>query len=325
MKNIIILSKGTDLHVQPVIEHIKAMGGSPVLLDIKKNGENFSLTISEDKIVISDNERINLNLFDVYSIWYRRPVFKTGGDNVQMQWQKDFSEGEERETWDGIWLTLRKRTFFLNHPFCNRIAGNKVFQLNLAKEIGFKIPDFIVTNNPIRVQEFVKKHGKIIYKTLHHPKKIGKIEDMHVFFTNIVEEKHLQNLQRVSITPCLFQSYIEKTYEVRITVVGNEIFSERILSQGSLKTMIDWRREPSDLQHEIEILPQDVSERCIKLVKTLNLSYGAIDMIFNEKLDYVFLEINPNGQWLWMEKILGLPISKAIATILMKGGDQNAD
>ncbi|MFA6430136.1 MAG: hypothetical protein WC229_03285 [Candidatus Paceibacterota bacterium] len=320
MKNIIILSAEIDQHVHPVVEQIKLMGGCPVILDIKENGEKFSVVVDSGGINIVNGNKDTMSFEDVSSIWYRRPVFKSGGDDVSVPWQKEFAEGEERETWDGIWLSLREKVFFLNHPFLNRVAGNKIFQLNFARNMGFQIPNFLVTNSPNDVAAFVEKHKRVIYKVLHQPKKKGKtIDDFHVFFTNIVEEKHLQDLSQITIAPCLFQEYIEKVYEVRVTVVGDQIFAEKIFSQNSSVTEIDWRRDPTLLRHEIETLPKDISDKCLGLVKNLGLSFGAIDLIFNKKLGYIFLEINPNGQWLWIERILGLPISKSIASVLVKG------
>ena len=69
----------------------------------------------------------------------------------------------------------------------------------------------------------------------------------------------------------------------------------------------DWRK--GNLKFYKSSLPEDISMKCVQLVKELNLSFGAIDIIKNIKGEYFFLEINPNGQWVWIENETKLKIS----------------
>jgi glutathione synthase/RimK-type ligase-like ATP-grasp enzyme len=124
----------------------------------------------------------------------------------------------------------------------------------------------------------------------------------------------------VRYCPVIFQAYVPKRVELRITVVGGEVFAAEIHSQQSNHTRHDWRRydlgETPHLPHE---LPADVARRCLRLVGELGLCYGAIDMVLTPDGRYVFIEINPNGQYLWIEQMTGLPISDAVCDLLTSG------
>ena len=138
-------------------------------------------------------------------------------------------------------------------------------------------------------------------------------------YTHRVEEEHLQNLEGVRHVPCMFQERVEKKFELRITVVGKQIFTAEIHSQLSPRTRDDWRRY--DLQntpHRVHDLPPAIAESCFNLLSHYQLNFGAIDMIVTPDDRYVFLELNPNGQWLWIEHLTHMPITAAIADMLIR-------
>ena len=107
--------------------------------------------------------------------------------------------------------------------------------------------------------------------------------------------------------------------ELRITVVGKNVFAAEIHSQQKEATRHDWRRDALALEHRNHPLPDDIKLKCIQLAKTFGLEFGAIDMILTPDGRYVFLEINPNGQWAWIEETTGLPISEALIELLCQG------
>ncbi len=117
----------------------------------------------------------------------------------------------------------------------------------------------------------------------------------------------------------MFQEYVQKSFEVRVTAVGETIFAAAIHSQMSPRSRVDWRRY--DLDHtpyEPHSLPRVIEEKCYKLMAILGLHYGALDFIVQPDGKYVFLEINPVGQWGWIEYLTGLPITEAIADLLIE-------
>ena len=122
----------------------------------------------------------------------------------------------------------------------------------------------------------------------------------------------------------IFQAYVPKRVELRITVVGQQVFAAEIHSQHTHHTRHDWRRYDLDeTPHFPHALPPDVAQRCLRLVQALGLCYGAIDMVLTPDDRYVFLEINPNGQYLWIEQLTGLPITDALCDLLMAGAQDS--
>jgi len=138
-------------------------------------------------------------------------------------------------------------------------------------------------------------------------------------YTSRVTSDDLTQLERVQHTACLFQEYVSKSIELRLTVVGRKIFCAEIDSQRSPKSSVDWRTSYDDLKYAVHKLPKSVAQKCLDLVDRLGLVFAAVDFILTPDGRYVFLEVNPNGQWGWIEDETGLPISSAIIELLIAG------
>ena len=158
--------------------------------------------------------------------------------------------------------------------------------------------------------------GNTGYKTLSSS---GPQYLQSIVYTSPVVEAHLKLIGRVRVTPCLFQKNIPKLFEVRTTVVGHRTFSAAIYSQENEETRHDWRRGGTELRMEPYDLPMDVSKMITKLTSALDLVYGAIDMIVTPEGEHVFLEINPSGQFGFVEQSTGLPILSCLADALVAG------
>jgi len=119
--------------------------------------------------------------------------------------------------------------------------------------------------------------------------------------------------------PIILQREIRKKYDVRVTVVGETVFAATIDSQSDSATEVDWRKtsQPT-LAHAIYHLPPEIAAICVSLTRKLGLRYGAIDLILDCDDQLWFLEINPNGQWGWIETRTGHPIAAAIVSEMEK-------
>jgi hypothetical protein len=193
-------------------------------------------------------------------------------------------------------------------------AENKLLQLNYAKSLGFNIPKTLISTNPIQIKNFFYSNNeKIILKPFYNSK-LFTDNKTKLLFTNLVRKEDIINLENLEITPTIFQEYIEKEIEYRITVVDNDIFIASVDSQKNNKTKIDWRRE--NLKFSKNDLPENIKSKCVSLVKKLGLKFGAIDLIKDINNEYFFIEINPNGQWVWIETDTELKISESIIKYL---------
>jgi glutathione synthase/RimK-type ligase-like ATP-grasp enzyme len=169
----------------------------------------------------------------------------------------------------------------------------------------------LITNDFYAAAAFVAV-GTTIGKPLRHSL-VERGETGEVLFTTRLESLKPGDRQAVALAPVIYQSEIPKAYDIRATVVGERVFAAAIYSQDQRETEVDWRSGTRlDLRHEPISLPKDVIEKCLALTSALDLRYGAIDLVADGDGRHWFLEINPNGQWAWIERRTGLPLAAAI-------------
>jgi hypothetical protein len=202
--------------------------------------------------------------------------------------------------------------FSLSNPYSVYQAENKLYQLIKAVEVGFAIPQTLVTNSLLKLTSFLDKYHAVV-KPIRSGQILEEQGTSHIF-TSSIQKKDIEGKD---LTPCIFQNRIEKAFELRVTVVKDQIFCFKIDSQADPETALDWRKKP--LRPEPYVLSEAISKKCIQLVRALGLSFGAIDLIVTTDDQIIFLEINPNGQWAWLELETGIPISSAIINYLYNG------
>ena len=155
-------------------------------------------------------------------------------------------------------------------------------------------------------------------KTIDEPERVND-----AVFARILTLERMEQLDRIVACPVALQEYIEKRLELRITIVGESIFAAEIYSQEYKDTEIDWRHlsmTPDAVPtHKVHSLPDEISSKLLSLMKRLGLVFGCIDMILTPEGEYVFLEVNPAGQWGWIEGLTGMPITDALTDMLIRG------
>jgi glutathione synthase/RimK-type ligase-like ATP-grasp enzyme len=198
-----------------------------------------------------------------------------------------------------------------------RIAENKITQLNLANEIGFKIPQTVISNSPDDVIGFVEgRKTDVVIK----PVKSGFIGGDEVLFTNVLDKEAINKPDRIMKIPSIYQECVKKKYDIRVTIFGNKVFPVEIHSQESSESRVDWRKSNDlNMQQREHVLPKDIEDKCLKMTKRLGLQFGAIDLILTPENEYFFLEINPNGQWAWLEQRTNYHLTDALIDLLLKG------
>jgi len=188
-------------------------------------------------------------------------------------------------------------------------AENKLFQLRTASRLGFTIPETLVTSIQSEAVDFYKTHKQVIVKPISQTR-VNSEENPEFIFTNKLTDQHIEDIASFDLTPCLFQREVKKQVELRVTVVKDKTFAAQVNSQQDEETLTDWRKKK--LAFTVFELPDAIHKLCVDLVKELNLLFGAIDLILSPDGTYTFLEINPNGQWVWIETETGLKISDAL-------------
>lgn len=257
---------------------------------------------------------------DIQSVWYRRPVPPIPcGDIDDDPVAYEFALAESQAALDGIWRSLD--CFWVSHPDNLRRAEFKLYQLKVAAQVGFRVWPTIVTNNPEIAQAFYyAQEEKIVYKPLRRGRLV-RDESVSLIYTNPIGSVEAEEFDRVAYAPSLLQRYVPKRVEIRVTVIGTKVFAVEIHSQEHTDSRYDWRRgDTAQLHHEPHLLPPEVKSKCAALVETLGLAFGAIDLILTPEGEYVFLEINPNGQWAWIQQLRPeIPLRETLADLLIRG------
>ncbi|MCT8162422.1 MULTISPECIES: MvdC/MvdD family ATP grasp protein [unclassified Pseudomonas] len=240
--------------------------------------------------------------------YFRRPGAPAVSDQVDDAGERAYIEAEWSSFLKSLYSRLEGR--WLNSPAKIFMAEDKPMQLLLAQEIGFYVPQALITNDIVSART-ITEASPAIAKPLRQAVLTGKTE--RVIFTTRLGKLEDEQAQAIAMTPFIVQTEVIKKYDVRVTVVGERVFATAIWSQVSPETEVDWRQgSRPDLRHEKISLPELVQNQCVALVSRLGLRYGAIDLISDRAGKLWFLEINPNGQWAWIENLTGYPIAAAI-------------
>jgi glutathione synthase/RimK-type ligase-like ATP-grasp enzyme len=272
---------------------------------------SFGFNAPPRKYIRWKNRDTILDFNQVSSILYRRPTPPVADERIIEPAVRQFCINESYDFLRGLWLSLD--CYWMSHPDAIRKAEHKVYQLGVAQSIPFHIPKTLITNDPMEVRTFFLECNK---RMVVKPVYLGFIDAPQTpqyVFTSVVSEADLEVIEDIQVAPAIFQEKIIKQYDVRVTVVGEKVFAAKIRAENLPPNIPDWRFLPIDqLSHEELILPPELEGACIKLVKHLGLDFGAIDFAVDMAGNYIFFEINPNGQWAWLETVLNLPISQSI-------------
>lgn len=213
---------------------------------------------------------------------------------------------------DALWISDR---------YAVRRAETKWYQLALASQLGFRVPDTIFTSDPAAAETFVKTRDATIIKPFApFGPMLGK--DRLVFLSRQVTPDSSIDYGQLHVGPAIFQQAVDVREDLRISVVGTEVFAAAIEADAEKTNTLgirDWRLGNFEGNQRIEsrILPHAIEQKCVQLVKQLGLAFGAIDMILDTKGRYWFIEINPNGQWAFVEQQTKQPIGLAMARLIL--------
>ncbi len=252
---------------------------------------------------------------EISSVLYRHPLWK----QTKTKDEYDFIEKEVRSAFWSVFSDLD--VFWVNNPWVATrfLENNKLYQMKIASSVGLLTPKTIISNNVSDLLSFCCDFDdKVIIKPIHS--QIIKDDKGTVFgvFAQPISHSTIEDFKAgFEVSPVMVQEYVEKMLELRVTVVGEKIFTCAIHSQDSNRTKHDWRRyDFKNVKHTVYALPSDIESMILRFVSKIGLEYAAIDMVITPNKDYVFLEVNPSGQYGWIEKLTGMPISKTIAELL---------
>lgn len=274
------------------------------------------------QLMIEDNlNGKNIRSSEIKSVWYRKPDNPTNLPFFINEEVDRHNKVEARQLFIYLMHYLTDIYSIGNHLYDKR-ANSKMVQSRLAAQLGMKVADTCFTNNKEVALKFASKYPFVAIKTLrdHWMKnEDGRVYDL---MTQKVSSDLLidQPKEAFEQSPLFLQQYVQKKYELRITVMGPYIFTCKLHSQLLTDSTgaIDWRQGYDyGLKHEIIDTPQELESFCKKYLRNLNLNFGCFDFIVTQEDNYIFLECNPNGQWGWIEDECQIPMSEALVDCLV--------
>jgi glutathione synthase/RimK-type ligase-like ATP-grasp enzyme len=323
---VLIVSTKVDIATDRVVLKLRKLGASLYRI----NTEDLPLLASSSVALgsfqspswlwASGSKEVDLDC--VRSVWFRRHRLPVLPQDVAAQ-DAEYCLRESEWFLKGALYSRAssdRPVKWMSHPAKIQMAESKIYQLSVARSLGLAVPDTLISNDPRRVRGFFeKKGGEIVAK----PLRLGYFDygdRQAAVFTSRVVPDDLKDDASLRMAPVIYQELLPKLFDIRITVVGRKVFAAAIDSQSDPAAALDWRRtENENLPHYDHALPVQVRDACLNYMEALGLEFGALDFVLTPRNDYVFLEVNPNGQWVWIEEKLGLPITEAIASWLLDG------
>ncbi len=328
VKKVLIVSNSSDLHADLIVPILIGKGCTPFRLDLDRFPRDYELCQrlrqgewdGELRHLPTDQR---LSMGEVGAVWARKPaeyVFRSADLSVQ---EFAYARQETEQALFGLLMALD--CYWIGHPAAVRAAMWKGEQLKRAMALGFRVPATIVSNAPARIKAFRQGvPGDIIFKSMSTPALAAEdvAEEQRLVSgvgTTIVSEEMMESIDAVGELACQFQEYIPKQYELRVTIIGEQLFAAKIHSQDDVRTMVDVRDMSAEIRYEATTLPAEIAQRCRAFVAGYGLQFGALDLIVTPEGDYVFLENNPAGQFLYIEQLVPeFKLLEALADTLLR-------
>ncbi len=260
-----------------------------------------------------------VDLADIRSVWVRTPSAYAFPDALSAA-ERDFARREAKIGVGGALLSM-PGVLWANRPDLAATAVYRPLQWVVAARCGLVVPRTLVTNDPKAVERFAKEspHGVVV-----KPLTANLIYEDHTYkmgWTRRLTADDLADLSGIEVTAHLIQDWVDKVWECRAVVVGDEVFAVAIHA-GSDESRIDWRSDYSSLSYDIIELPPAVADSLRAVMAELGLVYGAFDLSVSRAGSsdvFSFLEINPGGQYGFLEGATGIPITDSLVRFLTRG------
>lgn len=323
---ILIISDKSDVHALAVRDALQVKGHVSDIFDVADYPESIlsSTTISQYGRLCSTVIRNHMGIFfedgKYDTVWLRRnpgpdpPRDMHPGDRI-------VSLRQCSAYLDGMLGSLYsdKRTFWVNPPLVFDGRLSKLNQLSLAAETGFSIPNTIISNDPKEIRDFVASEGgKAAFKLLQ-PAVWQRSSDspLYVVYTTVVEMDSLSDDKALQFCPGIFQALVEKDYEVRVLCLGKTHIAVRLNSQEVDAARIDWRRGQGHIRMMQIDIPLEIQTLCTRYCDRLGIVHCSFDFIVTQDNRWIFLEINEQGQFLWLESRAQVPVLDAFTDFLV--------
>lgn len=319
MRNDIVIATTTgDFHSHAVALNLRRRGAAVTLWhsnDYPKGAtETIAVRDNQCRVVVRDMET-QLPAAPT-AIWHRRPGMTLDRETLDPA-DVAFADQSCRMARRSVMSLYGRKAFWVNDSAAAVRANSKPLQQIIAAEAGFRTPDTLYTNDPKEIRVFLRANNdRIIFKPI-----AGQVwsddEKIYLPYSTILSESGLVSDELLQAAPGIYQEYVPKQYELRVTVMGRQAFAARIPSPKNDRAAIDWRLAGEQLVMEGVELPEAVVEKCVNVLRELGLVFGCFDFIVRPDDEIVFLEVNQMGQFLFVEDFSGMPLLAAFTDFLL--------
>lgn len=314
---VLILAPVEDEHSILVQSGLQRLGVEAVIASsmARWSGRRTRIARSADQ---ADRTQVSIGGSSIHSVWNRRHVVAAESPEDCPSEDREFAAREWAEYQRNLTF-LSDQAFWVNDNEAARRADLKAHQLEVACAVGLRIPDTLFTNDPDEVRAFQKTHGKVICKTF--TPYIWKGKNGQPARTTTVTR--IDSPDRISDNcPAIYQSYADKAFDVRVTIIGERAFAARYFwKHPSADHPIDLRvYDPEHVVYEPFEIPSALREKLRRLMAALGLVFGAVDLGVDAEGNVTFFEINQAGQWLYIEDLVPeLPLLACFCAMLAQG------
>jgi glutathione synthase/RimK-type ligase-like ATP-grasp enzyme len=309
MTRFVVITSSPDPHVEMVQKHLDEEFTifDPMSLML---GDSLSYELAEGQFMVrtTDNDLSSCSL-----IWYRKPTLPAGQELPVLPRFRPFTLSAYTNTVKAMYSLLAEKVW-VSDVWAILRANSKPLQLELASRVGFNVPRTLITSSKDVAARFIREVGRVITKPMgtEHIEFRGQAFAVYTTTISALDDFSLEGLH---IAPAIFQQAIEPALHLRVTIMGNQAWTCSIKWEYETEENIDWRMGiAGGLIYQSYNLPPALVEKCVEINKLLGTKFGAFDLILDKQGQYWFIEVNPNGQWGFVEEETGLPLSKAMAT-----------
>jgi len=325
--SILILSHPEDIHAHAVARALERKGAEASVWYTSdypmKSCETFRAGNAGVHFAL-DGTAGKAEFEQVRVVWNRRPTYLLD-DQLLHPADRDYAQICCRQFRMTLIDALAPGAFWINPPNSEQRCS-KMRQQIVAQETGIRIPETIYSNDPAEIARFIRSHGgAVVYKSIVASRPWQGDDRCWQLFTSIVTEDNLVDGEILRLTPGIYQEVVPKEFELRINIVGNRCFAARVESQKTTTGKLDWRRS----YHEVEMtpfgLPAKIEAQCRAMLARFNLVFGTFDLIVTPEGEFVFLEINQMGQFLFVERYTKQPLLNALCEMMIQGSEEYDD
>jgi glutathione synthase/RimK-type ligase-like ATP-grasp enzyme len=313
MRKVLVITNLADPHADAVISALYELDVEVIRFHPGDCNSDITITMKDDSNAVhveSSNRQFSSD--DVMSVWFRRPD-RVDSIGIEIpQPDRHLVIQETRATLSGLYGRIDGVWF--SHPYNIQRAAWKLFQLDIAARVGFHCPPYIVSNDTTSLADFASTNKQFVMKAIHELTTCYADEGQpySLYVKKFTKENVSGIFEKKPMTPVFLQKYIEKSMDVRVTMIGFKIFSVAIRDKGGGE-VVDFRIGCLDHEHEIIQCPPNIERSIIAYAREMGLNFGAFDFAVSRDGQWYFLECNPNGQWMWLQMLTGVPLIETFA------------